>query len=171
MAKKPRRFFNRHRFFVLSNTLFIRSKFAKQSATQNRWADFNRERRRHIKIWQVFICWKMPHILRYRRVRLGILRLALRESNPFGLKWKTACLTALKKLDNSLIACTFSPCNPTCFLIWNCSHLRANKSVENFFELWRRQLKNFQDKGRTKARGFIVLRQMCSIPVRLSKIN
>ncbi|MBQ4510546.1 MAG: hypothetical protein II984_07455, partial [Clostridia bacterium] len=40
--------------------------------------------------------------------------------------------------------------------------------VENFFELWRRQLKNFQDKGRTKARGFIVLRQMCSIPVRLS---
>ncbi|MBQ4509526.1 MAG: hypothetical protein II984_02275, partial [Clostridia bacterium] len=47
--------------------------------------------------------------------------------------------------------------------------LRANKSVENFFELWRRQLKNFQDKGRTKARGFIVLRQMCSIPVRLAK--
>ena len=43
--------------------------------------------------------------------------LALREPNPFGLKWKTACLTALKKLDNSLIACTFSPCNPTCFLI------------------------------------------------------
>ena len=47
----------------------------------------------------------------------SLVRLALRESNPFGLKWKTACLTALKKLDNSLIACTFSPCNPTCFLI------------------------------------------------------
>ena len=44
-------------------------------------------------------------------------RLALRESNPFGLKWKTDCLSVLKKLDNSLIACTFSPCNPTCFLI------------------------------------------------------
>ena len=43
--------------------------------------------------------------------------IALRESNPFGLKWKIACLTVLKKLDNSLIACTFSPCNPTYFLI------------------------------------------------------
>ena len=44
-------------------------------------------------------------------------RLALRESNPFGFKWKTDCLSVLKMLDNSLIACTFSPCNPTCFLI------------------------------------------------------
>ena len=44
-------------------------------------------------------------------------RLALRESNPFGLKWKIACLTVLKKLDNFLIACTFSPCYPTYFLI------------------------------------------------------
>ena len=43
--------------------------------------------------------------------------LALRESNPFGLKRKIACLTVLKKLDNSLIACTFLPCNPTYFLV------------------------------------------------------
>ena len=42
---------------------------------------------------------------------------ALRESNPFGLKWKIACLPVLKKLDNSLIVCTFLPCNPTYFLI------------------------------------------------------
>ncbi|MBO5261772.1 MAG: hypothetical protein J6B45_01875 [Clostridia bacterium] len=42
---------------------------------------------------------------------------ALRESNPFGLKWKIACLTVLKKLDNSLIAYTFLPCKPTYFLI------------------------------------------------------
>ncbi|MBQ7225661.1 MAG: hypothetical protein IJX02_03560, partial [Clostridia bacterium] len=48
-------------------------------------------------------------------------------------------------------------------------HLRTNKSVEDFFELWRRQLKNFQGKGRTKAHGFIVPRQMGSIPVRLTK--
>ncbi len=45
------------------------------------------------------------------------INVALRESNPFGLKWKIACLPVLKKLDNSLIACTFSPCNPTYFLI------------------------------------------------------
>ena len=77
----------------------------------------------------------------------------------------------LKKLDNSLIVCTFLPCNPTYFLIWNCLHLRANKFVENFFELWCRQLKNFQVKGRTKAHEFIVLRQMCSIPVRLATAN
>ena len=44
-------------------------------------------------------------------------QIALRQSNPFGLKWKIACLTVLKKLDNFLIACTFSPCNPTYFLI------------------------------------------------------
>ena len=42
---------------------------------------------------------------------------ALRESSPFGLKWKIDCLAVLKKLDNSLIAYTFSSCNPTYFLI------------------------------------------------------
>ena len=102
---------------------------------------------------------------------MGWVWLALRESNPFGLKRKIACLTVLKKLDNSLIACTFLPCNPTYFLVWNCSHLRTNKSVEDFFELWCRQLKNFQIKGRTKAHGFIVPRQKGSIPVRLATAN
>ena len=48
-------------------------------------------------------------------------------------------------------------------------HLRTNKSVEDFFELWCRQLKNFQIKGRIKAHGFIVPRQMGSVPVRLMK--
>ncbi|MBQ7353480.1 MAG: hypothetical protein IJW54_05695 [Clostridia bacterium] len=32
-------------------------------------------------------------------------------------------------------------------------HLRTNKSVGDFFELWCRQLKNFQIKGRIKAHG------------------
>jgi len=41
--------------------------------THNRRGDFNRERRRHIKIFQGSICWKAPSILRDRRVRLGIL--------------------------------------------------------------------------------------------------
>ena len=44
-------------------------------------------------------------------------KVALRKSSKFGLKWKIACLTVLKKLDYSLIACTFLPCNPTYFLI------------------------------------------------------
>ena len=47
-------------------------------------------------------------------------------------------------------------------------HLRANKSVGDLFELWCRQVKTFQIKGRIKAHGFIVPRQMGSIPVRLA---
>ena len=40
--------------------------------THNRRGDFNWERRRYIKIFQAFIGWKAPSIMRDRRVQLGL---------------------------------------------------------------------------------------------------
>ena len=67
-SKKSCRFLNRLRFFNLSMSLFVCSKFASNLLTHNRRGGFNRERRRNIKIFQAFICWKAPSIMRYRRV-------------------------------------------------------------------------------------------------------
>ena len=70
------------------------------------------------KIKRVIIGEGITHIRDHAFVDCTSLEsIALRESNPFGLKRKIACLTVLKKLDNSLIACTFLPCNPTYFLV------------------------------------------------------
>ena len=50
-------------------SLFVRSKFVGNLLTHNRGVNFNRERRRNIKIFQAFIGWKTPSIMRYRRVQ------------------------------------------------------------------------------------------------------
>ena len=71
-SKKSCRFLNRLRFFNLSMSLFACSKFASNLLTHNRRGIFNRERRRNIKIFQAFIGWKAPSIMRYRRVQLGL---------------------------------------------------------------------------------------------------
>ena len=44
-------FFNRLQIFDLSKPLFVLSKFARNLLTNNRRESFNRERRKHIKIW------------------------------------------------------------------------------------------------------------------------
>ena len=68
-TKKPCWFFNHLRFFSLSMSLFARSKFANNLLTHNRRGDFNWKRRRNIRIFQVFIDWKAPAIMCYRRVQ------------------------------------------------------------------------------------------------------
>ena len=78
-SKNPCRFFNRLHLFDLSKTLFVLSKFARNLLTDNRRESFNRERRKHIKIWWGFICWKYPSIIRYRRVQLGLLWLSIAQ--------------------------------------------------------------------------------------------
>ena len=77
-SKKSCRFLNRLRFFNLSMSLFVCSKFASNLLTHNRRGIFNWERRRNIKIFQAFIGWKAPSIMRYRRVQY---RLAAANGN------------------------------------------------------------------------------------------
>ena len=114
---------------ILSTTLFIRLKFACNLLTYNRRGNFNRERRRHIKIFQVFICWKAPSIIRYRRVRLGILWL--------GEKLQAIC--KLSKLFNKvdmLIYC-LKPRSNGCFLAKHSQCWRKLKCRLNFiFTSW-----------------------------------
>ena len=67
----------------LSPYLFARN-LQSNLLTHNRRADFNRERCRHIKIFQAFICWKTPSIMCYRRVQLGLAVVSRLGAEIFG---------------------------------------------------------------------------------------
>ena len=84
--KKPCWFFNHLRFFNLSMPLFVRSKFVSNLLTHNRRGHLNWERRRNIKIFQAFIGWKAPSIMRYRRVQYG-LGVAMHCDYGFGVNF------------------------------------------------------------------------------------
>jgi len=66
-------------------SLFVRSKFASNLLTHNRRGSFTRERRRNIKIFQAFIVWKAPSIMRYRRVQFGLMAAIIFALNSYNL--------------------------------------------------------------------------------------